>query len=148
MAIIKWREQMNLNYLPLDQEHQDFLQVVNYALSVSNTGDFQGMDRVFNACYDYVRDHFSHEEDVMERINFPDAQAHMQAHRTFIKNIAEFRQNYEKAKTPAKKKIAAIKTADFLGLWLLGHILSRDKLLKPYLVRLRNLPPRMDYNQP
>ena len=148
MAIIGWRDQMNLNYLPLDQEHQAFLKVVNFALVASNTGDFEGMDKVFDACYDYVRNHFSNEEDIMERIQFPDIKAHMQAHRTFIRNISEFRQNYERAKTPEKKKLMAIKTAEFLGLWLLGHILSRDKLLKPYLVRLRHLPPRMDYNNP
>ena len=29
MAIVAWREQMSLNYLPLDQEHQAFLKVVN-----------------------------------------------------------------------------------------------------------------------
>ncbi|MBQ7412812.1 MAG: hemerythrin family protein [Alphaproteobacteria bacterium] len=148
MAIVAWREQMSLNYLPLDQEHQAFLKVVNYSITAAHAGDFDGMERVFEACYDYVRNHFSHEEDIMERISFPDMKAHMQAHRTFIKNISEFRQKYEKAATPVKKKEAAVKTADFLSLWLIGHILSRDKLLKPYLVRLRNLPPRMNYDSP
>ena len=148
MAIVAWREQMSLNYLPLDQEHQEFLKVVNRSLGVAQVGDFQGMDRVFDACYDYVRNHFSHEEDIMERIRFPDMKAHMQAHRTFIKNISEFRQKYESAKTVEKKQEWAVRTADFLSLWLLGHILSRDKLLKPYLVRLRHLPPRMNYDNP
>lgn len=148
MAIVAWREQMSLNYLPLDQEHQEFLKVVNYSLSVAKAGDFQAMEQVFDACYDYVRNHFSHEEDIMERINFPDMKAHMQAHRTFIKNISEFRQKYETATSADRKKEWAVKTADFLSLWLLGHILSRDKLLKPYLVRLRHLPPRMDYDNP
>ena len=148
MAVVAWREQMSLNYLPLDQEHQDFLKMVNYSLTAANTGDFQGMEKVFDACYNYVCDHFSHEEDIMERISFPDMKAHMQAHRTFIKNISEFRQKYETAPTQELKKEAAIKAADFLSLWLVGHILSRDKLLKPYLVRLRHLPPRMNYDTP
>lgn len=148
MATLAWREQMGLNYLPLDQEHKDFLNVINYALTVSRAGNYEKMEWVFDKCYDYVRDHFSHEEDIMERINFPDMKAHMQAHRTFIKNIAEFRQKYEKAPTADKKKDAAIRATDFLSLWLVGHILSRDKLLKPYLVRLRHLPPRMNYDNP
>ena len=148
MPIISWREQMSLNYLPLDQEHQAFLHVVNQAIKAANESDFKTMDYVFEKCYDYVRDHFSHEEDIMERIKFPDIEAHMQAHRTFIKNISEFRQKYEKAETMAEKQKISVKTSDFLSLWLVGHILSRDKLLKPYLVRLRNLPPRMNYNSP
>ena len=148
MAAVVWREQMSLNYLPLDQEHQEFLKVVNQSLTVSHMGDFNAMEKIFDVCYDYVVKHFTHEEEIMERINFPDIKAHTQAHRTFIKNISEFRQKYETAKTPEKKKEWAIKTADFLSLWLLGHILSRDKLLKPYLVRLRHLPPRMNYDNP
>ena len=146
MPIVPWREQMSLNYPPLDEEHQDFLNVVNQAPVAAHAGDFPQMDWVFEKCYDYVRNHFAHEEDIMERIQFPDMEAHMNAHRTFIQNISEFRQRYENARTAADKKKAAIEAADFLNLWFLGHILSRDRLLKPYLVRLRNLPPRMNYN--
>ncbi len=146
MPIVPWREQMSLNYPPLDEEHQDFLNVVNQAPIVAQSGDFSKMDWVFEKCYDYVRNHFSHEEDIMERIHFPDIEAHMNAHRTFIQNISEFRQRYENTKNLQEKQKIAIEAADFLNLWFLGHILSRDRLLKPYLVRLRNLPPRMNYH--
>jgi hemerythrin len=148
MAIVEWRDQMSLDYLPLDEEHRAFLNVVNRSVPAARSGDFKTMDIVFDACYDYVRNHFSHEEDIMERVSFPDIEAHMQAHRTFIQNISEFRKKYEAAKTDEEKQKQAIKTSDFLSLWFLGHVLSRDKLLKPYLVRLRHLPPRMDYDNP
>ena len=148
MAIVEWRDQMSLDYLPLDSEHRAFLDVVNRSVPAARAGDFKTMDLVFDACYDYVRNHFFHEEDVMERVSFPDMEAHMQAHRTFIQNISEFRKKYESAKTQAEKQKQAMKTSDFLSLWFLGHVLSRDKLLKPYLVRLRHLPPRMDYDNP
>ena len=148
MAIVEWRDQMSLDYLPLDEEHRAFLNVVNRSVPAARSGDFKTMDMVFDACYDYVRNHFSHEEDVMERVSFPDIEAHMQAHRTFIQNISEFRKKYEAAETDEEKQKQAIKTSDFLSLWFLGHVLSRDKLLKPYLVRLRHLPPRMDYDNP
>ena len=148
MAIVEWRDQMSLDYLPLDTEHRAFLDVVNRSVPAARAGDFKIMDLVFDACYDYVRNHFSHEEDVMERVSFPDMEAHMQAHRTFIQNISEFRKKYESAKTQAEKQKQAMKTSDFLSLWFLGHVLSRDKLLKPYLVRLSHLPPRMDYDNP
>ena len=44
MPIISWRDQMSLNYLPLDQEHQSFLQVVNQAIKAANLSDFKTMD--------------------------------------------------------------------------------------------------------
>lgn len=140
-----WREQMDLSYPPLDDEHKGYLEVVQKATEAAKVGDFATMEWVFEKSYDYARDHFSHEEDIMERIKFPDIEAHMKAHQIFIKNIAELRGQYEVASSKEDKQKIAIKTANFLNVWLLGHILSRDKVIKPYLVRLRNLPPRMNY---
>ena len=149
MAIVEWREQMSLDYLPLDEEHKAFLDVVNRSVPAARSGDFETMGLVFEACYDYVRNHFSQECAVSWGMSdYPDMEAHIQAHRTFIQNISEFRKIYEAAKTDEDKKKIAIKTSDFLSLWFLGHVFSRDKLLKPYLVRLRHLPPRMDYDNP
>ena len=143
--IWKWRDQMNLDYPPLDDEHKAFLEVVNNAVKDYYHRNLDNMPAIFEACYDYVRNHFSHEEDIMERINFPDIMAHIQAHQQFIKNISELRQEYEKAETKGKRLDLMRRTADFLSDWFVGHVLSRDKLIKPHLVRLRNLPPRMDY---
>ena len=42
-------------------------------------------------------------------------------------------------------KEIAQKAMSFLSVWFLGHVISRDKPIKPYLVRLRHLPPRMNY---
>ena len=148
MIIVPWREQMSLDYLPLDEEHQAFLDVVNRSLVASRNADFDTMEQVFETSYNYVCNHFAHEEEIMERVNFPDMEAHLVAHRTFIQNISEFRQRYEAKTDRVEKQKEAIKAADFLHLWFIGHVLSRDKLLKPYLVRLRNLPPRMNYDTP
>ena len=137
---------MEVGYDPLDNEHKAFFEVVQKSTDVANVGDFATMEWVFDKAYDYARDHFSHEEDIMERIQFPDLEAHMKAHQIFIKNISELRQQYEVCSSIQEKQKIAIKTANFLNVWLLGHILSRDKVYKPYLVRLRNLPPRMNYD--
>ena len=145
MPIITWRDQMSLDYPPLDDEHKAFLEVINNANMDLMRRSVEGMPDMFEACYEYVRNHFSNEEDVMERVNFPDIMPHMQAHQQFIKNIAEFRQAYESATTKGKKLELAQKTLAFLSVWFVGHVISRDKMLKPYLVRLRNLPPRMNY---
>jgi len=145
MPVIAWRDQMSLDYPPLDDEHKAFLEVINNAVTDLHTRNLDNMPALFEACYDYVRNHFSNEEDIMERVNFPDMMAHIQAHQQFIKNIAEFRQAYESAETKGKKIDLAQKTVAFLSVWFIGHIISRDKMLKPFLMRLRNLPPRMNY---
>ena len=145
MPIATWRDSLDLNYPPLDDEHKAVLDVVNQAYMASQVDDFEMMDRVFEKCYDYARNHFSHEEDIMERIQFPDIENHMKSHQVFIHNVSEMRQQYEVAPSMEDKRRVSIKLANFLNVWLLGHILSKDKVLKPFLVRLRNLPPRMNF---
>lgn len=145
MPTVLWREQMELGYKPLDDEHKEFVEVVQKSVEAANVGDFATMEWVFEKAYDYARDHFSHEEEIMERIGFPDLENHMKSHQVFIKNIAELRGQYEVSASEHEKRQLAMKTADFLSVWLIGHILSRDKVYKPYLVRLRNMPPRMNY---
>jgi hemerythrin len=145
MPIATWRDSLNLNYPPLDDEHKSFLNVVNQAYMASQVDDFEMMEKVFEKCYDYARNHFSHEEDIMERIQFPDIENHMKSHQVFIHNVSEMRQQFEVAPSMEDKRRISIKLANFLNVWLLGHILSKDKVLKPFLVRLRNLPPRMNF---
>lgn len=145
MPLANWRDTMNLNYPPLDDEHRAFLNVVNQSYMASQVDDFPMIEKVFEKCYDYARNHFSHEEDIMERIQFPDIESHMRSHQVFIQNVSEMRQQFEVAPSISDKRDIALKLANFLNVWLLGHILSKDKLLKPFLVRLRNLPPRMNF---
>ena len=145
MAVLSWREQMSLNYPPLDDEHKAFLEKINQASEGLRERDVTKMDKMFEACYDYVRNHFSHEEDIMERIHYPEMDEHIASHQLFIKNISQFRQEFETADTVGKKLDASQKAMSFLSVWFLGHLISRDKPMKPYLVRLRNLPPRMNY---
>ena len=145
MPLATWRDSMNLNYAPLDDEHRAFLDVVNQAFMASQVDDFQMIERVFEKCYDYARNHFSHEEDIMERSQFPDIENHMRSHQVFIHNVSEMRQQFDVAPSIEDKRKISRKLANFLNVWLLGHIMSRDKAFKPYLTRLRNLPPRMNF---
>ena len=145
MPLATWRDSMNLNYAPLDDEHKAFLEVVNQAFMASQVDDFQMIEKVFEKCYDYARNHFSHEEDIMERIQFPDIENHMRSHQVFILNVSEMRQQFDVAPSIDEKRKLSRKLANFLNVWLLGHIMSRDKAFKPYLTRLRNLPPRMNF---
>ena len=81
----------------------------------------------------------------MERIEFPDIENHMKSHQVFIHNVSEMRQQFDVAPSLEDKRKISQRLANFLNVWLLGHIMSRDKILKPYLIRIRRLPPRLNY---
>lgn len=146
MTRVIWRRQMDLAYPPLDDEHKAFMNVVNAAQEAAEKDDFLKFDELFEKCYDYARTHFPHEEDLMERMRFPDLESHAKSHQQFIENISELRQVYSRAQTLEEYRYITRKTAHYLSAWFLGHVLGRDRVYKPYLVRLRSLPPRMNYD--
>lgn len=126
-----WREGMLLGYAPLDAEHKDFVAVIESAKNAADNQDYTLLENVFDKCYAYARNHFSHEENIMEKTNYPDMMAHMKSHQIFVKNISQLRQELEFAGLDEKADIA-VRLADFLRVWFIGHVLSRDGLLKPY----------------
>lgn len=145
--MVKWRDaEMSLDYPPLDDGNKVFLQAIHRATEmVIKKHDLSGMSAMFDTAYGYARNHFPLEEDLMERIDYPGLKDHRSAHELFIKNIAGFRLAYNRAETQVKKLEMARKAMAYLSLWFPGHLLKVDKPIKPYFVRLRNKPPRMNY---
>lgn len=133
---VRWSKNMEVGYAPLDKAHRDFIKIINEAYVYTASREMTSMDNVFEKCYDYARNHFPEEENIMKQVGFPDMASHEKSHHAFIKNISEIRVNFHKATTRREKEQLSGQAADFLKAWFLGHTLSRDKIYKPYLVRL------------
>ena len=129
-------DKIDLGYPPLDKEHQAFFKTIQLADRAAQEEDFGAVSLVFEKCYDYARHHFVHEEKLMEQVSFPGTDAHIKSHAVFIKNISEMREQFEYAPDLKEKVRIAVRLAHFLEVWFLGHIMSRDSLLKPYLAKL------------
>ena len=48
MAVLSWREQMSLNYPPLDDEHKAFLEKINQAAEGLHLRDVTKMEEMFD----------------------------------------------------------------------------------------------------
>jgi hemerythrin len=129
-------DRIDLGYPPLDKEHLAFFKTIQLADRAAQEEDFGAVSLVFEKCYDYARQHFVHEEKLMEQMSFPQTDAHIKSHAVFIKNISEMREQFEYAPVAKEKTRIAVWLAHFLEVWFLGHIMSRDSLLKPYLAKL------------
>ncbi len=135
---VKWSKNMEVGYEPLDKAHKDFIKIINEALVYSASKELSAIDDVFEKCYDYARNHFPEEEDIMKQVGFPDMPAHEKSHHAFIQNISGLRVHFHNAKNRKEKEKVTTEAVDFLQAWFIGHTLSRDKIYKPYLVRLKN----------
>lgn len=137
MPLARWRDSMNLDYPPLDDEQKAFLQVVNASYMAVQANDLSGIETTFKECYAYVRTHLSHEENLMQKMRFPDIENHIKAHQVFISKLAQMKQAFDAAQTSEEQHTIALHFSNFLNVWFLSHLTGPDRLLKPYLKRLK-----------
>ncbi|MFH2091259.1 MAG: hemerythrin family protein [Pseudomonadota bacterium] len=77
----------------------------------------------------YVNHHFKLEENYMDKYKYPGKDKHFDEHRTFIKELKEFRAEHSEYSEEC--------TDDLLirmGDWILGHILRDDMLLGEFIL--------------
>lgn len=133
---VLWMSNMQVGYAPLDEEHKSFIDIINQSYIFLARQDVLGFERVFEWIDEYIQSHFPHEEKILIEIQFPDSLSHQESHHRFKENIEELKTLFFNAEDMKTKEKLAFKTADYIKAWFLGHILSRDKIYKPYLVRL------------
>jgi hemerythrin-like metal-binding protein len=81
---------------------------------------------------DYVGYHFSTEEKIMERVNYPEYKIHKKEHSDFVKEVLRQVQDFQ-----AGQKVSANDLVLFLKDWVLAHIAVCDKKMGIYLIKLK-----------
>lgn len=132
---IEWSDSLSVGDPGIDREHRELV-VLFQRLTDPVHGD--DPDRVRAMLDDLVRhvgEHFDREEGIMRRHAYPGYAAHKQGHGELLQQINNFMHlmDAEGAALPP----AAI--LDFVGSWLIGHIVHDDKALGAWLAaRHRN----------
>jgi len=129
IPVFRWTEMYSVNVEALDRQHQglfDTLNELNTALAEGHGAS--AMNDVLNKLVDYTKTHFSSEEMLMERYNFPGLATHRVEHEAFVRNVGKYLDDFHKGKTGVPVALLL-----FLQSWLKEHILKTDKAYGSYL---------------
>jgi len=123
--LISWSEAFSVGIKIIDDQHQELFTLVNDMFN-HVVGDAQAekvyFKQVIQKAVDYVKVHFSTEEEIMLHAHFPGYGEHKKAHDTFVKTIVEKVQDFE-----AGKQFTLLEFTQFLKEWILTHIAIMDK---------------------
>jgi len=121
--LITWNENFSTGCDEIDQQHKHMMRLINDAGKViQNGGDYAKVEPIINELVDYTQDHFSTEEQLLEKNQCPDLESHRKSHQHLISELTSWQ---EKAQTSPTAKLKELMV--FLRLWFPGHILSVDK---------------------
>jgi hemerythrin len=120
MAVFNWNSSYSVNVKRFDDDHQKLFAVINDLQEAMQSGKgSQVIERVVGELESYTRFHFSGEEALMAKTNYPSLPIHRLEHQKFIQTVAKFR-----TEEITSQSIAALL---FLRDWLINHIKRTDK---------------------
>jgi len=129
MPVITWKECYETKIISLDKEHQRLVELINQLYeAIRQKRSEEVMLPIFDQLLDYTKQHFAHEEEVLEEYSYPDLEQQREQHRKLTEQVSVYRQQLASENMPEAKEIM-----NFLRTWLLQHIVEYDLQYGPYL---------------
>lgn len=133
MAYVEWNGSMSVHVAVIDGQHQELLRLVNELHDAMTRG--QGatiLGETIDGLIGYTDRHFATEEGYFEASDYPNCAAHKREHQDFMAKVTDFRQGFEEGRF-----MLTLDIMNFLGDWLVDHILGSDASYAPFLDRER-----------
>jgi hemerythrin len=129
MRFVEWNNNLSVKISKIDVQHKKLLDLMNMLYdSMSIGAGMVLMQNILKEMSDYTHYHFSIEEDLMSKFNYPEFIIHKAEHDYFKNKVIEFDTHFK-----LKKIELASELLDFLKTWLIKHIKETDKKYGPFL---------------
>ena len=130
MALIKWSNQLSLNIVEIDLQHQKLISMfkeLNDSMKLGKGNDVIG--KVLANMVTYAKVHFKTEDKYFITYGYPDKDAHNREHEIFMKKVSEFQNDFNSGKLGL-----SVKVLTFLSDWLRNHIMNSDKKYSQFFI--------------
>ena len=135
LDIVTWEEKYATGIELIDVQHRELVSLINELFRACRMGnEVTGFvfKEAMSRMVEYVRFHFSAEQKLMERINYPERHDHQKRHESLIRDILAAAKDYNEG-----KKMVAHQFVRTLKDWVLGHIAVHDKIYAAYIMELK-----------
>lgn len=135
---ITWSDRYSTGYSRIDEEHKILVNILNNlhrdVIKCEKGKEHVAFKNTIKDLENYVSFHFSHEERLMNRFNYPRQDIHKIRHNEFIAKISEKAELYKE-----DPKLVTSQFLIYLRDWILEHIAIEDKNMMLYIFNyLRN----------
>ncbi|TAN50497.1 MAG: bacteriohemerythrin [Methylococcaceae bacterium] len=124
MAKFVWKTKYHIGDQTIDEQHAYLFDLAN---SIVNSKDKPSLVNNMMKLYRYVREHFSHEEQLMKQLHYGEYNEHVAMHNTLIDQLSAVSDSIGQDCWQEEE----LKT--FMNEWLLGHILKVDSQLGAFI---------------
>ncbi len=138
MAIL-WRDEMSVGNELVDSDHRYLICMINTVeLAMVTKEDNSILMLALEQLEYYTEVHFKHEEELQEKIKYPDYFNHKKKHKDLVHQLKNFKKKLSELRINSdhyNEKVTNFE--DFLKKWLIDHVIQEDLLMKPYILKLK-----------
>ena len=121
--MIKWNDKYSVGLPIVDEEHKEFIGILNKAIFAKEHNDNpEEIREVLREMTNYALTHFKTEESYMKVFNYPYYQDHKEEHRDFYIETIVYLDKLIKGGSQIANEIR-----EYLKWWLINHIQGTDK---------------------
>jgi hemerythrin-like metal-binding protein len=129
MPLVNWNESYTVKVQRCDEDHKKLFSLINTLHEAMSSGKGTAVvRRVVEELADYAQYHFSAEEAMLEKTNYPALASHRLQHREFSSQVKQFQRDLREGKGGQ-----TITVAVFLNDWLTKHIKQTDQQYSAHL---------------
>lgn len=127
---IKWDEKLSVDIDMIDNQHKELFRLINafYNSIAANSGRAAILQAILDM-ERYTMVHFSGEEAMMKKVNYPYLAQHQKEHQHFIATVAEFKRRYEEGRL-----LLSLEVTGFVKSWIVNHIKKTDQSYRGKLI--------------
>jgi len=132
--IVTWHPSYSIGIKQIDEQHQLLIKLTNELFSSCLQGQ-EKTNSVFlktiHKAVNYINYHFSIEEKIMEKVNYPEYAEHKTEHIDFVREVLIKVDDFTSG-----KRFTPLAFVYYLRDWVLNHIAVCDKKLGSYIMLL------------
>ncbi len=123
MSFMPWTEELLTGISQVDEQHKWLVDATNelYEELSKSQPDGEAVSEILFGLIDYTFNHFIMEEDLFQRLGYPEADAHKKQHNAFTDNLTTLLQQHDAGEP------VTTETIELLRNWLINHIMKTDK---------------------
>lgn len=139
MPLMVWNDRLSVGIEAIDRDHRKLVMLMNALYDAVNAGS--GKDLIvplMDELVAYCEYHFSHEEALFSRFNYPEALEHAFEHAAMAEWCEKTQSDLRDQRLPAP----SLHVITYLKDWVFDHIMGSDRRFGVYLAKTGQQPIR------
>jgi len=132
--LVKWDDKFLVNNETIDNQHKELVRITNeFYAGCQMNGILAKVYflKTIQGTVQYVKTHFTSEEEIMKKAGYPDYEAHKKEHDDFVIKVFEQIKKFDQEVSPDPSEFVK-----YLMDWVLNHIACSDLKYIPYIAKL------------